>query len=154
VPSIISWPGTLPEGKRIQKVFSIADLCPTILDLCGFNWPRDLHGLSAKKLIQGDASGWHKDVFIQNSPYPTHKKSADPTMRERCVVTDDWKLILNTSRPPELYNRHAPEPDKDNVFERPGNEAVIRDLVRRLAVWGKKTEDEMTSKLITQWFRM
>ena len=75
-------------------------------------------------------------------------------MRERCVVTDEWKLILNTSRRPELYNRHAAEPDKDNVFERPENEAVIRDLVRRLAVWGKKTEDEMTSKLIAQWFRM
>jgi uncharacterized sulfatase len=154
VPLIISWPGTLPEGKLIQNVFSIADLCPTILDLCGFDWPKNLHGLSAKKLIHGDASGWHEDVFIQNSPYPTHKKSADPNMRERCVVTDEWKLILNTSRRPELYNRHAPEPDKYNVFERPENESVIRDLVRRLAIWGKKTEDEMTSKLIAQWFHM
>ena len=104
--------------------------------------------------MQGDASGWHEDVFIQNSPYPTHKKSLDPSMRERCVVTDEWKLILNTSRPPELYNRHAPDPDKNNVYERPENQAVIQDLVRRLAVWGKKTEDEMTSTLIAQWFRM
>jgi arylsulfatase A-like enzyme len=154
VPLIISWPGTLPEGIRIQNVFSIADLCPTILDLCGFDWPQNLHGFSAKKLMQGDASGWHKDVFIQNSPYPTHKKSADPTMRERCVVTDEWKLILNTSRPPELYHRHAPDPDTDNVYEKPENRMVIQDLVTRLAVWGTKTEDEMTSKLIAQWFRM
>jgi len=154
VPLIISWPGTLPEGKRIQNVFSIADLCPTILDLCSFDWPQYLHGRSAKKLMQGDASGWHEDVFIQNSPYPTHKKSLDPSMRERCVVTDEWKLILNTSRPPELYNRHAPDPDKDNVYERPENQAVIQDLVRRLAAWGEKTEDGITSTLIAQWFRM
>jgi arylsulfatase A-like enzyme len=154
VPLIFSWPGTLPEGKRIENVFSIADLCPTILDLCGFDWPKDLHGRSAKKLMQGDSSSWHEDVFIQNSPYPTHKKSRDPAMRERCVVTDEWKLILNTSRQPELYNRHATDPDKDNVYERPQNKAVIRDLVGRLAVWGEKTEDEITATLIAQWFRM
>ncbi|MBL7186120.1 MAG: sulfatase-like hydrolase/transferase [Phycisphaerae bacterium] len=31
VPLIFSWPGTLPEGRRIENVISIADLCPTIL---------------------------------------------------------------------------------------------------------------------------
>ena len=154
VPLIFSWPGTLPEGKRIENVISIADLCPTILDLCGLSWPDALHGQSAKKLMLGDAAGWHKDVFIQNSPYPTHKKpkqGRDSSMRERCVVTDGWKLILNTHREPELYYRRAAEPDKDNKFGKPENRAVVRDLVKRLAAWGEKTGDAMTADLIAQW---
>lgn len=155
VPLLFSWPGTLPEGKRIENVISIADLCPTILDLCGLSWPNYLHGQSAKKLLKGDSSGWHEDVFIQNSPYTTHKKPSkggDQSMRERCVVTNDWKLILNTRRRPELYDRHAVEPDKDNVFGKPENKLLVRDLVRRLSAWGEKTGDEITAKLIAQWF--
>ena len=154
VPLIFSWPGMLPEGKRIENVISIADLCPTILDLCGLSRPKSLHGRSVKRLMQGDASGWHKDVFIQNSPYPTHKKTAkgrDSSMRERCVVTDNWKLILNTHRDPELYNRRAAEPDSDNVFAKHQNGAVVRDLTKRLAAWGRKTDDAMTAELIGRW---
>jgi len=154
VPLIFSWPGTLPEGKRIENVFSIADLCPTILDLSGLSWPDSLHGQSAKKLMLGNAAGWHKDVFIQNSPYPTHKKpkkGGNSSMRERCVVTNDWKLILNTHREPELYYRQAAEPDQDNVFGKPENREVVGDLVKRLAAWGEKTGDTMTADLIAQW---
>jgi len=102
----------------------------------------------------GDATGWHKDVFIQNSPYPTHKKprqSRDSSMRERCVVTDGWKLILNTHREPELYYRRAAKPDRDNVFGKPESRAIVRDLVKRLAAWGEKTGDVMTADLIAQW---
>ncbi|MHC4229035.1 MAG: sulfatase-like hydrolase/transferase [Planctomycetota bacterium] len=155
VPLIFSWPGMLPQGRRIENVISIVDLCPTILDLCGLPWPDSLHGRSAKKLMLGDANRWHKDVFIQNSPYTTHKKPSkggDSSMRERCVVTDDWKLILNTHRAPELYDRRAAEPDRDNVFGRPENRTIVDGLVERLAAWGKNTDDAMTAKLIAQWF--
>ncbi len=154
VPLIFSWPGMLPEGKRIQNVISIADLCPTILDMCGLSWPKSLHGRSAKRLMQGDTTGWHKDVFIQNSPYTTHKKPAkggDSSMRERCVVTDDWKLILNTHREPELYDRRDAEPDRVNVFAKHRNGSVVHDLVKRLASWGRKTGDAMTAELIARW---
>ena len=154
VPLIFSWPGTLPEGKRIENVISIADLCPTILDMCGLSWPESLHGRSAKRLMQGETTGWHEDVFIQNSPYTTHKKPAkggDSSMRERCVVTDDWKLILNTRREPELYDRRDAEPDRNNVFAAHKNGPVVRDLTRRLAAWGIKTDDAMTAELIGRW---
>jgi len=154
VPLIFSWPGKLPEARRIENVISIADLCPTILDLCGLSWPESLHGRSAKRLMQGDATGWHEDVFIQNSPYTTHKKPAkggDPSMRERCVVTDDWKLILSTHREPELYDRRDAESDRNNVYAKHQNGPVVRDLVKRLARWGTRTNDRMTAELIARW---
>ena len=72
-------------------------------------------------------------------------------MRERCVVTDDWKLILNTHREPELYNRRDAEPDRNNVFAEHKNGPVVRDLVERLAAWGRKTDDKLTAELIARW---
>ncbi len=155
VPLIVSWPGVLPEGQRIDKVISVADLCPTLLDLCGMKRPSGLHGHSAKQLLLGDEAGWHEDVFVQNTPYVDKKEKtvpeADLNMRERCVVTDSWKLILNTTREPELYDRRATNPDADNVFGEPNNKAVVRDMVKRLAAWGEKTEDETTARLLSQW---
>ncbi len=154
VPLIVSQPGTLPEGKRIDNIISIADLAPTILDLCNVGWPDTLHGKSAKRLLAGDASGWHEDIFVQNSPYTTHKKptkGGDRSMRERCVITNRWKLILNTSRKPELYDRTSPTPDKENLYDKPESKKVIADLTERLAAWGKKTGDKTTEQLIRQW---
>ncbi len=154
VPLIVSWPGVLPEGKRIDNIISIADLAPTILDLCDVGWPDTLHGKSAKRLLAGDASDWHEDIYMQNTPYPEkakNKAGADIEMRERCVITNRWKLILNTSRKPELYDRTSPTPDKANLFNKPESKKVIADLTRRLAAWGKKTGDKMTAQLIRQW---
>lgn len=154
VPLIMRWPAVLTEGKQIDKVISIADLAPTILDLCGQTWPETLHGQSAKRLLQGDSSGWHEDIFIQNVPYPDKsggKEGVDLAMRERCVVTDRWKLILNTTRPPELYDRTSAKPDEVNLFGDPTVAEVVPDLVKRLAAWGKKTDDALTEQLIQQW---
>lgn len=154
VPLLFSWPGTLPQGLALKEVFSVADVAPTILDLVGAEAPADLHGMSAKRLLQGDASGWHGDIFIQNSPYRTHggaPEGVDTSMRERCVVTNDWKLILNTVRDPELYRRHQGPPDTDNLFGQPETLEITRDLARRLEAWGEKTGDAMTGTLIAQW---
>ena len=102
----------------------------------------------------GDPIGWHKDVFIQNSPYTTHKKPSaggEQSIRERCIVTDRWKLILNTHRKPELFDRRAALSDRENLFDKPQNKEVVRALVKPLAAWGKKTSDPQTAALIAQW---
>lgn len=159
VPLIVSWPGVLPENARTDRVVSIADLCPTIVDLCGMTPPFRLHGRSMKRLLAGDATRWLDDVFIQNNPYVDRSGNAeaekvgdvDPKMRERCVVTREWKFILNTSRPPELFDRRAPQPDTDNVFGKPETKAVARHMIDNMAGWAEKTRDDTTFKLMAQW---
>ncbi len=139
---------------------SIADLCPTILELCGMKAPAGLHGDTMKSLLSGDASEWRDDAFIQNLPYKGAGRTGsgekqspgkDPNMRERCVVTGKWKLILNTSRPPELYDRNAPEPDRQNVYGQPETVTVVRELAARMVEWATKTGDQTTTALVEQW---
>lgn len=154
VPLIISWPDVVPGGMRIRNVVSIADLCPTFLEVCGLTVPDGLHGESMTPLLAGETDGWRKEVYIQNSPYRTWEKKSeqeDPDMRERCVVTDDWKLILNTSRPPELFDRHAELPDTNNLFGKENTGDVARDLAGRMAAWTEKTGDAVGQALLEQW---
>ncbi|GMW02183.1 MAG: hypothetical protein AMXMBFR84_33190 [Candidatus Hydrogenedentota bacterium] len=160
VPLLMSMPGTLPEGVRIDSVVSIADLCPTILDVCGINPPDGLHGETMKSLLSGNASQWRDDALIQNLPYTGSGKTGsgekqpqgkDPDMRERCVVTKEWKLILNTTRPPELYDRQSPDPDTHNVFGKSETIAAARDLAARMTVWATKAGDQTATALVEQW---
>lgn len=154
LPLILNGPGIVPAGTVIDNVISAADLMPTILDYCGVPAPAERHGQSARRLIEGDPTGWHEDVLIQNTPYKPGDKPIDgvdvAAMRERAVVTDDWKFILNTDREPELYRRHAGPPDQDNVFGQAEPE-LLRDLARRLAAWGERTGDAMTGELVAKW---
>jgi len=159
VPLLVSMPGTLPQGVRTSAVVSIADLCPTILDVCGMDSPAGLHGESLKTLLTGDDSGWRNDAFIQNNPYTgagktstgEEKPGKEPDMRERCLVTREWKLILNTSRPPELYGRRSSEPDTHNMFGQDETKAVARMLAKRMFEWAERTGDNVTKQLIGQW---
>jgi len=154
VPLLMSWPGVLPEGREVREIINSADLVPTILELVGQPWPDAIHGRSAARLIAGDTTSWHKDILIQNAPYRTHggaPEGVDPDMRERCVVTDEWKLILNTERTPELYRRHHGPPDVDNVFGQPETLETTRDLAQRLQAWGAWIDDPMCQELVRQW---
>ncbi len=159
VPLLVSMPGTLQQGVRTSAVVSIADLCPTILDLCGVDSPAALHGESLNPLLTGKAGGWRDDAFIQNNPYTglgkagTRGKKAgkEPGMRERCLVTGRWKLILNSSRPPELYDRQSAEPDAHNLFRQGETKAVARMLAKRMCEWAERTGDKVTMQLVGQW---
>ena len=150
VPLIISRPGELEEGRVIDEVISNVDLGPTILDLCGRQWPEGIHGTSAKGLIQGDAGGWREDIMIQNNPYRIWDGEY-PGMRERCLVTDDWKLILNNMRPPELFPRGISEIPENNCYGSSGNKELIEELIERLRTWGINTGDCLIEEAVRQW---
>ena len=150
VPLIVSLPGTFSGGRRVADPVSVADLCPTIADLCGVAAPMNLHGESLRPLLAGVPERWRGEVFIQNTPF-TRDKGGDADMRERCVVTRDWKLILNTERPPELYDRRAAAPDTENLCGRPETLDAARALSARMASWAERTGDTIASALVQRW---
>jgi len=147
VPLIISWPGVIPQGEVVDGVVSNVDLCPTILDLCDQSWPEEIHGRSAKDLVIGNRSSWDREVMIQNNPYRIwdgkHRE-----MRERCLVTGEWKLIMNNMRPPELFHRGMPEIPENNLYGGTGTGEPPEDLVERLLYLGEYIGDDLTRTII------
>jgi len=59
-PLIMSWKGTLEEGKRIDKIASSLDMLPTLCDLADIksDTSRSLDGMSIKPLLKGSDESW------------------------------------------------------------------------------------------------
>src|SRR5438128_1799392 len=62
-------------------------------------------------------------------------------MFERCIVAPEWKLILNTERSPELFNRERDPQETDNLGSSTSWARVRSELVERLRRWSWEHED-------------
>jgi choline-sulfatase len=64
VPLIISWPGRLPAGMRVEGLVEMVDLLPTLFELCGIAVPQEAAGRSLLPLISGEGEG-REDVYAE-----------------------------------------------------------------------------------------
>lgn len=143
LPGIFSWPGRLPRGARSEALASSADLGPTILDICGVPIAEGTQGRSMAPVVRGENRDGREYVVIENNP-----TKADFGYIERCVVTRDWKLILDAKRPPELYDLKADPEETKNVFDTPEGRAVVPRLAAQMREWATETEDEVAPRLL------
>ena len=84
VPSIISWPGVLPEGQVIDRMTMNIDWFPTIVELTGA--PKEGMEVDGKNLIP----------LIRNKNLPSpHDVLHFDFLDQWAVRKDEWKLIGN-----------------------------------------------------------
>lgn len=108
VPFIVSLPGRLPQGKKIDTPVSLVDLYPTILDQVGVSQGltisgRSLHGLmQGKRLPPRGLYGETDEPFLESSWSPL-----------RSLTTEKWKYIRTTR--PELYDLIADPHETRNL---------------------------------------
>ena len=92
VPSVVSWPGSLPEGEVRDQMVCGIDWFPTLAELAGISLPKDhrIHGSSIVEVIRsGEVASPHKHLYWQLGNNP---------QRAKWVVREgDWKLLGNTA---------------------------------------------------------
>jgi arylsulfatase A-like enzyme len=157
IPLIFNWKNHLSPAVRSQLI-SHVDVAPTILDLCNIKIPPAIQGQSARNLLKGDVRNVRDFLVIQNQPldpwsYPrispqklmAYLSSDRLLMYERCIVTDDWKLILNSNpeRAPELYRRKTDLDESDNRYSDPSSRDVRDRLLRTLEQYGWTFQDQL-----------
>lgn len=138
VPLLIAWPGRIAAGAVIDGPVGLQDLMPTILDYAGAGVPEGVHGRSLRPLLHQESTGWREDFYVQTV---THRRRVE----QRCLRTDQWKLIVDAEGQHELYNLQADPEEELNVFLTPRADPgfqrfehypdyapVIADLVARL----------------------
>lgn len=105
VPSILSFPGRLPQGESRGQAISNMDFFPTILELCGVDPPSyEIDGRSlAGVLRSGD------------SPSP-HKTFHWMWQQQWAVREGDWKLIGNGRDTTGLQSEHAPRKEMGEFY--------------------------------------
>jgi arylsulfatase A-like enzyme len=139
VPTAICGPG-FNGGGRIEKLVSLVDLPPTLLDAAEIEVPTEMAGRSVLPLLGGrEVSDWPEEVFIQISESHTG----------RCVRTERWKYSVRCPETDEggepvskpdaeiyeddfLYDLQADPWEQCNLIGIPTFSGVVTDMRKRL----------------------
>jgi arylsulfatase A-like enzyme len=77
--------GPFNGGGQIQKLVSLVDLPPTLLDAAGIAVPPEMQGRSILPLVNRKPTDWPEEVFVQISE----------AQLARAVRTQRWKYCVN-----------------------------------------------------------
>jgi choline-sulfatase len=121
VPTILSWPGVLPQGQTCQRVLSALDLNATMLEALGAPALPGSPGRSALELLRAGGGDWEDLAF---SEYALYEGAV-----QRMVRRDEWKLVYYHRQPTQLFNLTE---DPQELMDRSNDsscQAVLADLL-------------------------
>jgi len=148
VPAIIAGPG-LNRGRTIERVTSLLDVPPTLLDLAGIDPPAAMEGESLLPVVRGERPDANGDAFVQISE----------SMVGRAIRTDRFKYAVaapsmtgwrggsgepSSDRYVEryLYDLQRDPAETVNLVGRPAFRSVADDLRDRLLAYVDAVEGE------------
>ncbi len=108
------------SAARCDRVVSLIDIYPTLIDWCGLNRRAGLEGRSLMPLLRNPAAKWDHPAL---STY--HR--GDHTIR-----SERWRYIRYSDGTEELYDHDSDPMEWINLASKPELAAVKRDLSRHL----------------------
>ena len=128
VPTILSWPGVLPEGERCDRVVSSLDLNATMIDALDAPALPNSRGRSVLPLLREEGTEWEDIAF---SEYCT-----DEGCYHRMIRSGAWKLNYYHGQPPQLFNLKE---DPAELHDRAGD------------VTCRETLETLTQRVLDGW---
>lgn len=130
IPTIVSWPGTLPEGVINENPIITMDWIPTILDFIGDNPNQEgLEGISLKETLTNPQTKLERDLFWH---FPHYR--LNDIVPYAIVRSGDYKLIhYFDGSEGELYNLNYDMEEKVNVIST--RKAIAEELQNKLEHW-------------------
>ena len=123
VPLIIRYPPAVPQGLAIDPIVRSIDIMPTILELAGIPFSKQIEGSSLLPLILGRGEG---DDRVALTQVPDDSTIA--------LATREWKLIRNNvTGELELYNLRTDPGERNNLAS--ANPRQASELEQKLEVW-------------------
>ncbi len=139
VPLLLSWPGKLPAGRRVEALVETVDLLPTVCDLGGIAVPFDeqleaekegagrVDGVSLMPLIRGEVESVKDYAYAENG-------------RKLAIQDRSWKLVVldddmdgDWARSARLYHLADDPHERVNVIVSHGDQA--QRLFAQLSAW-------------------
>ncbi|MDC3415922.1 sulfatase-like hydrolase/transferase [Aquibacillus salsiterrae] len=142
VPTLIRWPGVIPEGKRVKGLTQQVDLLPTILEAIEKNNhpsvtaplpPDNLDGKSLWPTIFGEKDRTVSKVFLSECAWQA----------ARGIRTDRYKFIRNYDSGPftrpvcELYDITSDPTESHNLAEQ--NKPLVLQFEHEIDEWVRLT---------------
>lgn len=139
IPVLMSWPGRLPEGRRVTEVVSLVDVVAGMLEEAGAPMDASLDGDSLMPLARGDEGAvqtWKDEAF---SEYLAHGVTGPMAMLRR----GRYKLIYSIGDPPELFDLASDPNELRDLASDPDYRQIRDDLSERLlSRWDPVALDE------------
>lgn len=134
VPTIVSWPGKIPEGAINENPIITMDWIPTILDFMGEDPQLEgLDGISLKETLTNTQVPMERDLFWH---FPHYR--LDDIVPYAIVRSGNYKLIhYFGGSQDELYNLDFDMEEKVNVIST--RKAIADQLQIKLENWLKET---------------
>jgi N-acetylglucosamine-6-sulfatase len=149
IPLIVRYPKLGRAGRVIDAMVLNIDVAPGILDICGAEPLRNVHGRSYKPLLTSDAASWRAAWLYEYN----YEKQFPYTPNVRGVRTDRWKYMhyphgdgSPDRHKAELYDLKNDPGERRNLIDRPEHSEILRELqdeLERLLVETGAVPDRM-----------
>jgi len=140
-PLLIRRPGVDPAGLKIDRVVSLVDLTPTLLQLAGADVPITMPGQSLLPLMTDPDTRRHADeCFLE------FDRQEGWTCQVRGVIVRNYKFLDYTSGTDALYDLKYDPDEAHNAAMDPQYKAVLDVLKNRLQRWQQVTRDPLYRK--------
>jgi arylsulfatase len=124
IPTILAWPGKLPEGKVVDALVDGVDVAPTFLDALDVPIPDTMHGRSILPLARGEVDRLHEHIVVQWSDFGF------------AIYDDRYKLITyDSDADVELYDLVEDPWEASNLAHRPDHAERLQALQEALDQW-------------------
>lgn len=129
-PLIVAGAGVKHRGVKSAGIVESIDVYPTLCEMCGFEPPAQLEGLSMKRLLDEPSREWKKAAFSQfPRPFLPSKagKGMGYTIRTRRYRYTEWR-IPGEPLAVELYDHEKDPHETVNVAARAENAGAVKEL--------------------------
>ena len=120
VPLFFKVPGIKNQGQKSQRIVSLLDLYPTLLELCGLPENKILEGESIVPLIREPMLDWKRYV-LSTWYYKNH-----------AVRSENWRYIRYRDDSEELYDHRKDPSEHYNLADDPAYADIIAEHKRWL----------------------
>jgi arylsulfatase A-like enzyme len=152
VPMIIRWPERLPKAKRMEQMYQMADVGPTLLDAIDLPIPSEMEGRSFYKQIFVNDAPRNGDSFVVSSECTWQAKWSLRTNRYKFILARENGIEGGPER--ELYDLLADPKEENNLAMK--TPSVVDELESELEKWisdrlqaNGKTEDPLRTQGIS-----
>ncbi len=135
VPLLVRFPGAFDGGRREKAVVRLEDVFPTILDLCGFDVPDGLDGISLTRELGGRVSralqGADLETKARIESLISGIDAAPLTVGSDAIFDGRWHFLAHEDGRRELYDiSRDPGETEDLSAREPGEVERLTRLLR------------------------
>ncbi|GGE26031.1 sulfatase [Pullulanibacillus camelliae] len=125
VPFVVSWPETLPKDVKSESLISLADLAPTLLDICGIDPLPEMQGMSQKNIFKNPNRSERDWCLVENR--------AEPNFYVKTLVMNEYKMNYYLNRAEgELYHLTEDPYEYKNLFNDPRYKEIKNQMFMKL----------------------